>query len=800
MPLPSYISSFPAQKKPRRLKTQIWAKQCINAGLQATGIYDSSRRSSKKTKLRNYNLYNGRFDKNDLEYEVQPISLEGYSFPAEIQYRDIISPIFNLLFGEEAKRGLHFVVRASNEDTISEKEKVQKQMVLQMLQDSLITKEQEEEQVTPEQVQKYLTYDYQDMRESIASKLLHYLRRQLNIESIFQKGWEDVLIAGEEIYKVETLSNEPVISRRNPVEISYLLSHNSDLIDDADIIVEETYMSIGKIIDDYYELLTPVQIDRLEGYLDKKEMLNTDFFILPGKSFIVPEEELTGQNNYNDYFDEHGNMRVCKVVWKSRQKIGFLTYLDEEGNYQETIVSEDYKYDKDDPNITIKWKWRNQYWEGTKIGGANIAGVDVRTDDGIYLNIGPRKQQFRRMDNISACKSGYVGTVYNANNSQSVSLMDRLVPWVYLHITLWYRTELLIAANQGKIAMIDLAMIPPGWEMDKWIYYASIMKFAFVDSFAEGVKGQSTGKLAGNMVQQTKALDLETGNAIQGHISLIEYIENKIEEISGVTSQRKGDIKERELVRNVERSVVQSSHKTEKWFQVHNWTKQRALEALVEVAKDTYYGKSKKLQYITDDLATVFFTLDGNEFNNSEYGVFVSNASKDQQALDALKQLTQVALQSDKVAFSDVVNLYLHDSIADVKNKLLQAEKAREQVKQQSEDRKGRMLKAVEDDKRALEVEKMDREDANKDKDRQVDLETTRMQVEAKMATIDRNRDNVPDILQSGKMEGDRRKLDLEEQKRKDRKEESDKKIELKKEDQRIKERIENKKLKKNKQ
>ena len=132
------------------------------------------------------------------------------------------------------------------------------------------------------------------------------------------------------------------------------------------------------------------------------------------------------------------------------------------------------------------------------------------------------------MDNLSACSSGYVGTIYNSNNSTSVSLMDRLVPWVYMYITLWYRLELAIAANQGKIALIDLSLVPDGWEIEKWMYYAQSMKFGFVDSFNEGKKGQSTGKLAGNISTQNKVLDMETGNYIQQHVQLLEFTEQKI--------------------------------------------------------------------------------------------------------------------------------------------------------------------------------------------------------------------------------------------------------------------------------
>src|SRR3990167_9722396 len=97
-------SIFPRQKIKYSKKVSddnAWGKKCIDAAISSIDIQNSSRRSSKLKKLRNYNLFNGKFDKTDMEVSVQPLSLMGYTFPAELQYRDIISPIFYFLFGED---------------------------------------------------------------------------------------------------------------------------------------------------------------------------------------------------------------------------------------------------------------------------------------------------------------------------------------------------------------------------------------------------------------------------------------------------------------------------------------------------------------------------------------------------------------------------------------------------------------------------------------------------------------------------------------------------------------------------
>ena len=765
----NYTELMPRQKLSRREKTEEWGKKNIKAAL-ALLDKDNKRRSSKKDKQRNYDLYNGKFDENDMTFKLQPLDIKDKSFPAKMQYRDITSPIFNLLFGEESKRGLNFTVRAVNEDAISQKEKEQKEMIMSVLDQPLVSPEGEE-MPTPKEIQKYYTYEYQDLRESVASKLLTYLIRQLSLEYTFQKGWEDVLLGGEELYEISVISNEPIARRLNPVGVDYLLDPNSDLIDDADIIVLEEYKPIGKIIDDHYEKLTSSQISHLEDFHTDNLPLEQQFFRVPSKDYIQTEEEIGSRNS--NYLDEDGNMRVVKVIWKSRQKIGFRKYLDESGEQQEDVVSEDFKVDKENPDESVDWRWRNQYWEGTLIG------------DDIYIDIKPKRQQFRRMDNISACKSGIVGTIYNANNSKSVSLMDRLVPWIYLYITMWYRTELLMAANQGKIGIMDISLIPDGWKIDDWLYYATVMKFGFVNSFNEGKKGQSMGKLAGNISTQNKVLDLETGNAIQGHISILQFIEEKLHEVSGVTRQRKGQVESRELVGNVERTIVQSSHITEKWFSIHNWTKQRVLESLIEVAKDVWSEGSKKFQYVADDMASVFFTLDGSEFINSEYGVFVTNSSRDQQALNDLKQLTQAGLQNDKVTFSDIIDIYLNDSLADVKNKIKQSESEKKQAEQERFEVEQKYLQEQTAQKIQLEEDKIVREDINKEKDRQNKIDVAIIQAHSKLETMDKNRNQIPDILEGNKIEEIKKKLDLEGEKIKNKKEFDNKKQELNEKKQR---------------
>jgi hypothetical protein len=735
-------TSFPRQKISRKNKTQDWREQCVDAVIYMCNHVPFDRRSPARRKKRNYDLFNNKIDQIDFRTVTNPFNRPTeeaalYTQPATLQPYDVLSPNFMLLFGEESKRMFTPIVRAVNEDSTVAKLELQKTNILSALQEHLVNSisnpaDQEAEAILLKQLEKYSTYSPKDLRESQAQHLLTYLMKHERLSHIFMNGWKDALIAGEEIYRIDQVANNPKAVRVNPLEIFFTLPDNCDYIDEAEQIYERNKMSVSAIVDEFYEDLTSDQIDDLEKfYTGNQTVYNYGTLVTNEMYFGTPDGPITSggvNSNYGNFntvnsitdfqdINSRSGVVVHRTRWKSKRKQGIFSYLDPQTREpREMLVDELFKFDKFNPDQSIKWIWINEYWEGIRIG------------QDMYLPISPRKNQFRNVGNLSECKSGYVGTIYNALNSQSISLMDRLVPWLYIYLVLWYRTELLIAANQGKIAKMDLDLVPDGWEMDKWLHYATSMKFAFVSSFNEGKKGAASGKLAGQMSPQSGEIDLETGNSIQHNISLLQFIEQKIEDTAGVSRQRKGDISASELVGNTERAVAQSSHITEDWFRIHNFTKVRALEALIKVAQDCIEDGSKAFQYVTDDMQTIFSQIDGREFSDADYEVFVTDSIKDQEALQIMKQSLQAALQADKVDFSMVAEALTSESIADIKNKLKQAEAQKQQMLQQQQEQELQVQQQAHQEEMAMRQQELDLQKYKIDQDNLTKIQIAEMQ------------------------------------------------------------------------
>lgn len=744
------LQYFPIQKKSFKEKDEQWRKECIDGVIGITYAYGRTRRSSSRDKRRNYELFNNRINKADFDYVLNPFNLskeqiKSFNFPASLQPYDVTSPRFNLLLGEESKRPFNPVVRAVNEDALHSKQEAKKAEILGVLEQMLVAHidpqsiDPDNPPPAPEQLTKYQNYTPKMMIESVAEKLLTHYYRHENLDKIFNDCFKDVLLAAEEIIAVDRVGDGVKVRRVNPLEIWFQLPSNSDLIDEADKIYERTQMSVSEIVNEFYEWLTPDQIEQMELIGSGQ----TSMYNYGDMQFNIPEVDSI--YSFDDGWSNRG-IPVHRVKWASFKKQGVWHFYDENGAPQQVIVEEGFKMPKGDKNQYIEWFWVKEYWRGVRIG------MDIY----LWDLCGPCPQQFRSMDNLSECKSGYIGTVYSCQNSRAVSLMDRLVPWIYLYLILWYRTELAMAKNIGKIALIDTSLIPDNWEVEKWMYYAQAMGFGFVNSYNESNRSSSGGANF-NQSNQNKSLDLETGAYIQQHIAMLDYVNQQIELTSGITRQRLGAINSSELVGNTERAVVQSSHITEPYFAPHEFFKKRVCEAVIEVAKECLEDNPKNFQYITDDLATVLFKVEG-DFVNADYGVFLSNSTKDQQALETLKQLMQSAIQNEKINMSAVVDVLNSTSLSDIKAKLIASEQQMQEAQQGQAEQEQEMQKQMHDEALALEKEKMDRDDYNKEQDRQTNIQIAEIKTLGFEQNQDADNDGTPDVMEQGKLALEERK------------------------------------------
>lgn len=671
---------LPPQKKTFKQKNKQWREECVSSLDKGLSYhYNSGTRRNIRNKIINQNLYEGKLDIADMMKVINPSNTKADYIPLDIQHQPIIVPKIELLVGEELKRPFDFTVMVGDSSGISLKTEDKKTIVNAKITELISSDKSEEEiKATLERLKIYFKYEWKDIREVRANKLLNHYYRALEFKTKFNEGFRDVLILGEEIYQCDIQGSEPTFEKLNPKKVHTLRAGYSGRVEDSDVIIIEDYWTPGRIIDTFYDQLTPTDVDRISsGYLAQDKNFSTQSFtdsIIIGDAGgslldgLVTASEIGGNSYSKVLVDNSGNIRVLRVYWRSQKLVFRVSYLDENGDPQTKIMSEEYIADTARGEV-VERLWVNEWWEGTKVAD-------------IYLSMRPKPVQYSRMGNPSLGHPGIVGEVYNYNQGKSTSLVDRMKSYQYLYDIIWYRTNRAIEKNLGKILMLDIGKIPLNWKLDQWMTFAVNNGIGFVDSTKEISKGVATGKLAGNLnTMDMKAVDVETGNYIQQHINLLGFIKAEMSEITGITPQRQGATSSSETLGGVERSVIQSSNSTEWWFYKHESTKIRALTIFLETAKIALRGNKLKLQHILDDFSAEVFSIDGDEFAERDYDIFVTSEADAKDMKQVLNQMAHAFMQNGG-SMGVVMDILFSKSMADKRRRIELVEFEKEQQAQ----------------------------------------------------------------------------------------------------------------------
>lgn len=720
----SFLTQFPSQKQPRSKKTQEWAKQCLDSLDGMLNDEESQIRSSLTNKINNYNLYSGIFDKQEMINTFNPMKLKGFTMPTEIQNYPVEIPKFNLLIGEEMNRGFNWRLRAANQEAVSDKERLMNEGINAILMEQLKNPNMSEAEFNQKiaKNKEYFTYTYQDKREKMGTNILKYLWYEEDLKRKFNEGFKDVLIGAEELYDINILSGQPTLRRVNTKNIVAIRSGESHFIEDSSMIMNVSYRPLAHILDDYHADLTQAQVTALEDSVGQNRGIpspsDTRLPIGPvspqeyngDRTVILIDGNQNLINAYGGNINIDGNIREVSIRWKSMRKIGFLTYIDEDGEERKTTVDERYQIDKD-AGDKIRWEWISEWWEGVKLSSD------------IYIRMRPREVQFRKVGNPSLCSPGYVGTYYATNDSQAVSLMDRVKPLKYTYNLLKARLMNAISRYNGPIVELDISKKPKSWKLDKWLYYTEMLNYMIVDPFTVKEQGVAKGKLAGSFNTTGRVMNPDFGNYIQHMGAQIAQVEVEIDNVAGVSKQRQGQIENRETTRGIERSVTQSSHITEEWFNIHEHTKLRAMTALLETAKVAWRHDKKKLSYIDDQLGETIFEADVDMLADSDIGLFLTDGKKEEKLLQIIEAQAQNMLANDKMKFSTLMSVISEDSLSAKRNKVVHAEeqqdaKEQEQYQQQLQSQ-----------------EKMNAESIQKEKDlRQMEIDFEQYKIDSQIA------------------------------------------------------------------
>ena len=728
---------IPKQKIPRSRKTKDWAKDCIRAFINRSSFSTST----KHTLQTYYEAYNGNLREADYNYVTNPYNSEAWSkknFPARLRNYNILKPVVDLLLGEKAKRPLAYQVVVRNADISSRYDKFRKKQIEEYMQQLIINEANaagietgmpSEELPVPEEHMEQVLQNYRDSRAIIGQEVLNYLFDWLTMEDLVQKLFFDWLVAGECYTYKDVCMNDVEYSVVSPLDIDFEKGPDVDYIEDADWVVRRQIMSVNQVVDRFYDVLAPKDIDRLEQPHGKYR----DSYGGAQSMFINKPED-----------DESDRMvEVLHVCWKSFSRVGILSYIDDLGQPQEMVVDETYKKNEGDD---ITYYWVNEVWEGYQI------------DKDIYVSINPHSVQRNEMNNISVCKMPYNGRIYSNRHSDNISIISMGLAYQILYNVFHYRLELSIAKNKDKIMLMEMNTIPKrhGWDEEKFMYYADAMGFAFIDSTAEGKNNERV------TFNQYQVLDMSLGQYIAAQFQLLQAIKGEWEEMIGISRQRKGQIKTSDGVGTTERAVFQSSVISEELFRRFEAFIEKEYQGLLDTAKIAWRD-GKKMTYVTSDLRTAMISIDPEDFQEAEYGVFVKNTSREQDKLTQMRNMALSFAQNGSEP-STIAEILDSNNFSKIKGYLQEVEEKQKAMQEQQQAAQQQMAQQQSAAAQKLQDEKQQFEAQQNDLDRMNKIELKKMDIATKL-TSDADGNGRRDEIDRARLEVERQKVEAQRQK-----------------------------------
>nr|DAF96776.1 MAG TPA: portal protein [Podoviridae sp. ctQyH19] len=718
----------------------------------------------------NFDIYNGIINKEDFDSVCRPYGKDVGELPADFTNKDIVSGKIKSLLGMEIRRPFTWKVLAVNSEATTRKEQKQSEMIRDYVYDFItrpiredIERQKQEEAMgreltpeeqaqikeqveaelqtkIPEEVWTYMEREHQDPAEILSHQILEYLTEKQDIKNKFTSGWKNGVIAGKEIFWVGEVAGEPTLKVINPVRFNCDRSNETEFIEDGEWACYESYMLPTEIMRHFSSELTEQDIDEIYEMYSRRGDASFSKY-----SFGRADDTLGD------------GVRVVHCEWKSLKPLKFLTTQDyETGEIIEDVVDELYVLNPEAGDISMKTIWVPTKYEGYKIGLDKYVGL--REVPGQYVNI----------DTLYDCKLSYVGAYYDYNNGKITSILDRMKYYQYIYNIIWYKLELLLGSDKGKVLVFDINKVPKqqGLTLEQWLYYLEANKFAFMDPSEEGNKNGA------DVTNAVKEIDLSLASDIKKYIELLDYIERRCGESVGITKQVEGQIGSNEAVRNTQQALFQSANILEPYFDIHNIVKRNVIQQLIEVAKAAYTKyQPEYLNYVLDDMSVRMLSIDYDLLENSTYSVFTSNSAKSVEALDTIKQLSHAAMQNQMIDLSDVLVIMNASSAKEAEEKLKASEEQKNKRNQEMQQQQMEAQQKEAQAQREWEEKILDKKHANTIEEiktkGELDLQKQAMLSVGFNEDKDIDKDGVPDVLEIYKAGVDTelrtRKLDIEE-------------------------------------
>lgn len=809
----------PLQFLPAKDKNLSWATQMINYVDWQSQI---QLRDTANWMLKNYKLAIGEIEKSDYikmdnEYADMIGALEkqagGTLESMELKNYPFASTVINILTDEFAKRVSHMsfddksdlgvnemldAKREEIEKALEARAAINQMMKLQQLGLSEDSKEGQQ-MMDPNtikslpEIQKYFNKSYRNIYQEWAEHQMQVDNERFSMPELERENFRNMLITDREFFHFKMMDNDYLVETWNPPQVAYRKSPSTRYISDASWVCHIDYLTVPDAIDREGWKMSEEQLLSLntlhgaraasyaldakdpEGYYRGDQSyewnrtgpglgMRQALSVLDGAVGFGGDITKSILNEGQDVININGEflVRVSTVYWKSQRKLFHLTKVDENGNFVQDIVGEDYKVTDKPMYNTVLYKektkenlvfgehldplWVNESYGAIRIG-TNAPSMGWQGTSAsfapIYLGVngptpGRLKFQFKGDNNLYGCKLPVEGRIFNDHNTKSRAMMDNLKPWQIGYNMTNNLIQDTMINDYGVILAVDPNAIPKhstndDWGTDPMASTVAVIKTGGVLPFST-VRG-TDGQLIGH--DPLRRLDLSQTERLLGLMKISDWFKMSGLDSVGMNPQRLGTpIGQEQTATEVNEAKSSSYSHTEYLFSQHcDELMPRVHQMRTDLAQ--FYNStnpSLRLQYMTGEDEKAFFQIDGTKLMGRDFNVKCKTTVNSRYIMQQVQQMLRTDSSGTADLFDKVkaiqipVMSELNNFMTSIQKKLQDQETQKQQGEQQAQE-------AEQQHQMQLLQEKQQFEASENEKDREAKKYETELMAAARAAS-----------------------------------------------------------------
>jgi len=623
--------------------------------------------------------------------------------------------------------------------------------------------EEQYKAMTPEEIMDYIQHDFKTPLEKQGQEIMDMLVKELNLKEKYDDGAKFHIMHGEPIFYVGLNADGPVFEVVTPGTLEYGGSAETEWIQEMTWAKRTRWMTIEDAIAEYPEYLEDKHLDELyrlvepvwgsgvkrsddngatkrfmyhlseNGEILKEEYGNLNYKTREGSNNLMRVYAKL-QNDYKNTPLSHFGIRVSHFVWRDKMPIYKVTRWDGEKT-QELIVGENYTETEQD--IKVERYWIDEIWEGTKLG----------TTDAVYVKVQPLEDQYKSVTSPTKERPElpYYGKAVATHRglSKNVSPIDLAKTYQKEFDTEMAALRHDLKSNVGNVMIMLRNLKPDNVTWQDWYANIKDLKILEIDTTKKGVNPLDA--------QLVRTLEMTNMRDVAARVDYLKFLLQSIYRAMYFNESRVGQVGQYAAVGNINSQQQASYVQTEPFREVYRQCFEKALQALLNVARYFYRNKPELLRNILSPSAYLELQSGvSNLYRPLRLGL--ENTGLEMQNVQMLKGYLQHFIQNG-VGPETIAEFALAKSTNDVLNV---AKKAQNQIQEQIQQQQQAMMAAEQEKTQreiALKQMEMEAKYQMNQENNATSLERASIQAQSFQMAADVNGDGVAESVENKRMQ-----------------------------------------------